>query len=140
MWNIVFIGMACVLLPACDVYDPTLERVHVLDVGDEVQGITVPSDRLVHRRLTDAWSGSTASKLTANGEGDRIQEAQAAQEALRGGPPLSPGDEKTAGAASGPAASSGATGSKLTPIEAAQEAFRDAPVSPGREITGGASG
>src|SRR5215211_8228302 len=107
MSNIVFIGIACVLLRAYDVYHPTpAERVHVVEVpqGDEVKGTTVPIHTVVHRRLTNAWSGSTASKLTAKGEGDRVQEAQAAQETFRGGFPVSSGDVK-AGGASVPAAS-----------------------------------
>ena len=136
MWNIVFIGMACVLLPACDVYHPAIgERVHVGDgsQGDGVQGTIVLTDRLVPRRLPNAWSGSTTA--TAKDEGDRVHEAQAAQEAFRGGNPVSPEHkEVTAGGASGPGAGSEATGSKLTPIEAAQEAFRGAPVSPGDEV------
>src|SRR5829696_1424683 len=78
MSNIV-IGLACVLLTACDVSRPTpAERVHVVEVsqGDEVKSTTVPLHTVVHRRLTNAWSGSTASKLTAKDEGDRVQEAQ----------------------------------------------------------------
>src|SRR5829696_5875170 len=135
MSNIV-IGIACVLLPACDVYRPTpAERVHVVEVsqGDEVKSTTVPLHTVVHRRLTNAWSGSTASKLTAKDEGDRVQEAQAAQETFRYGAPVSPTDENAG--ASVPAARSGATGSKLTPIKAAQETFRGGfPVSSGDEV------
>src|SRR5215207_3568045 len=138
MWNIVFIGIACVLLPACDVYHPTpAERVHVVEVfqADKVEGTAVPILTDVHGRLTNAWSGSTALKLTAKDEVDRVQEAQSAQETFRGGAPVSPGDEVKAAGASVPAARSGANGSKLTPIEAAQEAFRGgAPVSWGDEV------
>src|SRR5215217_2144734 len=108
MSNIVFIGIACVLLRAYDVYHPTpAERVHVVEVpqGDEVKGTTVPVHTVVHRRLTNAWSGSTASKLTAKGEGDRVQEAQSAQETFRYGAPVSPTDENAG--ASVPAARSG---------------------------------
>src|SRR5215207_10006162 len=145
MWNIVFIGIACVLLPACDVYHPTpAERVHVVEVfqADKVEGTAVPILTDVHGRLTNAWSGSTALKLTAKDEVDRVQEAQSAQETFRGGAPVSPGDEVKAAGASVPAARSGANGSKLTPIEAAQEAFRGgAPVSWGDEVKArGASG
>src|SRR5829696_3630202 len=103
MSNIV-IGIACVLLPACDVYRPTpAERVHVVEVSqeDELKSTTVPLHTVVHRR--NAWSGSTASKLTAKDEGDRVQEAQSAQEAFRG-PSVSPRDEVKDGAASAPAA------------------------------------
>jgi len=138
MSNIV-IGIACVLLPACDVYRPTpAERVHVVEVsqGDELKSTTVPLHTVVHRRLTNAWSGSTASKLTAKDEGDRVQEAQSAQETFRYGAPVSPTDENAG--ASVPAARSGATGSKLTPIKAAQETFRGGfPVSSGDEVKAG---
>ena len=99
MRNIVFIGMACVLLSACGV-DPA-ERVYVVDSVDTsdgdspvdtsdglpVEGTTVP--RVVQPRLTR--SGATASKLTPNDEGNRVQEAQAAQGASRRIPP-SPAD------------------------------------------------
>src|SRR5829696_212738 len=141
MSNIV-IGIACVLLSACDVYRPTpAERVRVVEVsqGDEVKSTIVPLHTVVHRRLTNAWSGSTASKLTAKDEVDRLQEAQSAQETFRYGAPVSPREEKAE--ASVPAARSGATGSKLTPIKAAQETFRGGfPVSSGDEVkAGGAS-
>src|SRR5829696_5474698 len=135
MSNIV-IGLACVLLTACDVSRPTpAERVHVVEFsqGDEVKSTTVPLHTVVHRRLTNAWSGSTASNPSAKDEGARVQEAQSAQETFRYGAPVSPTDENAG--ASVPAARSGATGSKLTPIKAAQETFRGGfPVSSGDEV------
>ena len=167
MRNIVFIGMACVLLSACGV-DPA-ERVYVVDSpvdtsdGDSpvdtsdglpVEGPTVP--RVVQPRLTR--SGATASKLTPNDEGNRVQEAQAAQGASRRIPP-SPADGQKGptvpgnGGASVPAVSSspgsnarsGATASKLTPndegnrvqeAQAAQGASRRIPPSPADEQKG----
>src|SRR5215207_7137461 len=70
------------------------EASHSLSVspGDEVKGTTVPGDRVVHPRLTNARSGATASKLTLRDEGNRAQEAPAAREAPHS-LSVSPGDE-----------------------------------------------
>ena len=156
MRNTVSIGMACVFLSACGV--DVAERVHVVDSpvdtsdGLPVEGMTVPN--VIPPRLTRFEA--TASKTPSN-EGNRVQEAQAAQGASRR-IPLSPADEQKGptvpgnGRASVPAASSspgfssrsGATASKtpndagnrVQEAQAAQGASDGLPLSPADEQKG----
>jgi hypothetical protein len=155
MRTMIFIATSCVLLSACGAYHPirTQEASHSRPAspGDEVKGRTVVSNTVVHRGLTNARSGATASKLTPKRQGKTVRSntvvhrgltnarsgATASKRTPKGqgktvqrapaaqetfrGAPVSPGDQ------------AGPTGSKLTPIQAAQEAFRGAPVSPGDE-------
>jgi len=82
MRNTVFIGMACVFVSACGV--DVAERVHVVDSpvdtsdGLPVEGTTVLN--VIPPRLTRFEA--TAPKTPSN-EGNRVQEAQAAQGASR---------------------------------------------------------
>src|SRR5215203_6972106 len=156
MRNTVFIGMACVFLSACGV--DVAERIHVVDSpvdtsdGLPVEGTTVP--KVIPPRLTGFEA--TASK-TPNDEGNRVQEAQAAQGTSRR-IPLSPADEQKgltvpgSGRASVPAVSSSpglnarakATASKtpndegnrVQEAQAAQGTSRRIPLSPADEQKG----